>query len=76
MKPLSKPMKDELWAEWTRSKKPGYTPRTYMVGHRARTREALVGRGLLRRTGRTRTSWHAFYSITAAGKKLAVEMFG
>ena len=75
MKPLSKPMKDELWNIWSQSKKPGYTPRTYAVGHRERTRDALADRGLLRRMNGA-AERRAVYVITAAGKKLAVELFG
>ena len=75
MKALSKPMKEELWNIWSQTKKPGYTPRTYAVGARKRTIWALSSRGLLRWVSPSASPREA-YTITAAGKKLAVELFG
>jgi hypothetical protein len=68
-------MKNALWKVWSLNKAPGYTPRTYAVGALKRTLVALADRGLLRRGGKAKAE-NAAYLITAAGKKLARELFG
>jgi len=75
MKAMTQKTKDKLWEIWSQSKKPGHTMRTYAVGMHRRSVEALANRGLLRRMGRN-AGMGIPYEITAAGRKLAVELFG